>query len=306
MLLQCTLLVLPDLRTARGVRKYLLAFAIGLIAFVQGKGEHHYDPALHLFGYFFLFAIATFWLFKERLMPRVSESSVFVRSLVFWYLLLSVQSGEISAIMAVAAVPTAVTLAVAFTVRTWGYRTKLFLYVWFLVVTVAMGFLFVQLSDLSYLLLPGQQHATATPFDLLLTGMALTYLTGSMFYIFELSPPVRKSDRPDWRKRVKFALGRFANHRMKPRDMGGIAGCLVTVFALNAALKVLPASTLGAIVLVVAPHIVGLILEKGTATEGTLRAAPKRTSRARPRVRNTVGPKLGNGQSSAVSGNLDP
>jgi ABC-type multidrug transport system fused ATPase/permease subunit len=151
-LLQCTLLVLPDLRTARGLRNYLFAFGIGLLAFIPGSHEQEYDTALHLLFYFFLFAMATFWLFKGRLMPRVSESSVFVRSLVFWYLLLSAQSGEISwAIMAIAAVPTAGTLAVAFSVRTWSSRTALLMYVWFLVVTVAIARIFLRSSDLSYL-----------------------------------------------------------------------------------------------------------------------------------------------------------
>lgn len=288
-LLQCTLLVLPDVRTARGVRRYLFAFGIGLLGFVPGKHEVGYDTAFHLLGYFFVFAMATFWLFKERLMPRVSESSVFVRSLVFWYLLLSVQSGEISpAVMAVAAVPTAVTLAVAFSVRTWGFRTKLFLYVWFLVVTVALGLLFFRLSDLSYLSRAAQYQTTATPLDLFVTGMALTYLAGSAVYIFQLWPPLKKRERAEWREHADFALGRFVDYQMKPTDVAGIAGFVVAVFALNALLRVLPASTLGAIVVVVAPRVVGLIFDRSAATEGVLLAPPNRTPRARRSARKNA------------------
>jgi hypothetical protein len=289
-LLQCTLLVLPDLRTLRGLRNYAFAFAVGLLGFVPGKHETDYDVPVHLLAYFFVVAMATFWLFRQRLMPRVSESSAFVRSLVFWYLLLSVQSGQIPpAIWVAASVPTVVTLAVAFSVRSWSFRTKLFMYVWFLVETVAIALLFLQLSDLSYLSRAAGYHTTATPLDLFVTGMALTYLAGSAAYIYQLWPPLKKQDRwqyGEWREHTDFALSRFVDYQMRPKDVATITAVVVALFVLNALTRLMPASTLGAIVVVVVPHLVGQMFDRSSVPEGALLAPaiPEARRRRSPRA----------------------
>jgi hypothetical protein len=98
--------------------------------------------------------------------------------------------------------------------------------------------------------------------------MALTYLAGSAVYIYQLWPPLKERERAEWREHAEFALGRFVDYQMKPSDVAAIAGLVVTTFVLNAVLEVVPASTLGAIVVVVAPRVVGLVFNGSTAREG--------------------------------------
>ena len=284
-LVQCTLLVFPDLWSFRGIRNYAFAFAIGLFGLLPGRQEHEYHFDIHLLAYFVVVAGATFWLFRDRLMPRVSETGVFVRSLVFWYLLLSVQLSDVSpAIWIAAAVPTIVTLVVAFAVREWTFRTRFFVYIWFIVVTVAIGLLFLHMSDLSYLMRAANYQTTASPLDLFMTGMALTYLAGSAAYLYQLWPPLRQKDRgrySDWQLHADDAMRRFADYQMKPGDVAGITGWIVAVFVLNAISHVLPAPTLGAIVVVVAPYVIGFLLEGSMEPNGVLFVPTKPSARPR-------------------------
>jgi hypothetical protein len=75
---------------------------------------------------------------------------------------------------------------------------------------------------------------------------------------------------------------------MKPTDVAGIAGGVVTVFVFNAVLGVLPASTLGAIVVVVVPRVVGLVFDRSTTPEGVLLAPRKRSPRAKHLARKNA------------------
>jgi len=196
-----------------------IAAATGLFGLLPGKHERNYELHFHICYCFVVYAFMIFVLFKKEIMARVSESSLLGNSLVFWYLCASYFTGtpRQNTLMAIAALPTLITLVIAFTIREWHFVVRLSCYIWFLCLMLAISCFQVHFGNMSFIW--SDRFSPPAPFSLFLTGMAFTYLTASVFYIFILIPFTQKHQTfaqrmVIWRKDAHLMASYFSDYQL--------------------------------------------------------------------------------------------
>jgi hypothetical protein len=215
------------------------AAGAGLVGLLPGKHERDYQLHFHLCYCFIVYALVVFSLFKKEIMARVGQSNLLVNSLTFWYLCASfLSAGDARlAVMALAALPTLGTLIVAFTIRDWSFPVRLSCYVWFLVLTVALSIFQIRFGDLSFVVT--DSYSAPDAISLYLTGMAVTYLMASLFYIYILIPIADKHQTQEqrmeiWRQDAHLMAGCFVDYRMTATEAFLIIALQGGLYALNA------------------------------------------------------------------------
>jgi hypothetical protein len=239
------LLTLPSLRLGH-VWRLALVVAVGCLALLFGRNV---DPSAYapvLIGCA-LFALAAFIFLKDEILRRVSETNLLLSTLVFWYLWRNVDAPRevLLALAAVAILPTAGTVLVAMVVRNWGFRVRLLCYVWFLVLSSAMSVLLLRFGDLSFAYLGSFDPPNLL--SLFLTGMCITYLAASVFYIWTLIPIFGKVD---WQENSKLMAGRFADYEMRIPEVALTILVPGGIFLLNTQYHWIPVTLLATAALV--------------------------------------------------------
>ena len=206
------------LSSGAGLGRLGFAFLFGLLGLMPGKNERDYELHFHLAYCFVVFAFMAFAQYKKEIMARVSESSLLASSLTFCYLCLSFLGGpRRELVLALAALPVAGTLIVAFTIREWSSATKLGCYIWFLVLAGANTAFQIRFGNLAFLFT--LDYAAPPAFDLFMTGMAMTILFASLFYVYILIPVADKHETQEhrmarWREDAGEMVSRFSDYRL--------------------------------------------------------------------------------------------
>ncbi|MDE2291871.1 MAG: hypothetical protein KGL53_07295, partial [Elusimicrobia bacterium] len=198
-----------------------LAAAAGLFGLLPGRHESLYEPHFHIAFCFVVFAFVAFVQFKDDIMARVSESSLLVNSLTLWYLCVAFLGGLGPWLLALAALPTAGTLLVAFTVRTWTFRARLACYAWFLVLTAAEACFQVGFGNFSFLWSDSFMPPKAP--DLFMTGMVFAVLAAALFYVHLLIPLRNKYETQEermarWRGDAHEMAAHFSDYRLSASE----------------------------------------------------------------------------------------
>jgi hypothetical protein len=195
------------------------AGALGIFGMVPGRHEHHYDLRFHIGFSFIVCAFSIFGFFKRYILPRVSESILLLNGIVFWYLFATVfeSTRTQTTLMALAALPTAGSLIVAFTIREWSFAQKLSCYVWFLIVMIGIGLLQLGFGNLAFLL--GAPAPGRHPLEMFMTGMGFTYTASCVFYVYILIPLADKNESHAhrmrrWRDDAELMTGRFGDYAL--------------------------------------------------------------------------------------------
>jgi hypothetical protein len=208
------LLTLPGFRLRR-IWRLALAVVAGGLGFLIGRTAGPDLPHVQALVAVATFALAAFLLLKNEILPRVSESSLLLGSLVFWYLIANVDAPReiVYALAAAAILPTLVTVVIAVLIHEWGFRVRLFCYFWFLVLSSAISVLLFRFGDLTFI-----ANASFDPpnlLSLLATGMGFTYLAACVFYIWRLIPVFGRGRLEDSWGDTKLMAGRFADYEMR-------------------------------------------------------------------------------------------
>lgn len=230
--------------------KILLALGAAALALLPGKHEHVYDPLFHALLAMSFAACVFAWLFREIILPAISEKVLLFYTLIFWIELFpgfhqpTVLHGVL---LILALVPTAATLVIAFMRTPLTFGMKLLLYTWFLCLILSLGlirFPFYQLR----VFFQEQQVPWVTPIESLSAGMAFMYLAANATYIFELIPIPGKHQSWADRMRQWHEFTNLLTSRVDAESALPIQSVLVllgvgSAWALNAVFNWLPTDT---------------------------------------------------------------
>lgn len=172
--------------------KLALCVAMGLVGLFPGKHERVYEPLFHVLMVFSLFSVMFAFLFKEDILPIVTEAILLWYTVVFWYAVysssyLSIRTPLGSVWVVLLLLPTAATLYIAAVKTQCGFVLKLGLYSWFLIIIVCLGLLQFPFSQLK-LFFKENQVPWVTPFESLTAGMAFLFLLANGVYVYYLIP----------------------------------------------------------------------------------------------------------------------
>ena len=201
-----------------GLGRFGFAALMSLAEWLPVGHERDYRIYDHILQWWVLFAAYAFIVFWREILPRVSESSVLVSSIVLWYLFASVNSqiGLQPPVVALAVVLTAFTLAVGLLSRDWGFAARLVSSVWYLVMTGAIDLLLTRFVDLSFI--GGRRVTPPNLLDLVLAAMCFTYLASVITYILILLgiPRILRSAAES--RAHELVGSRFAAYPMMPGE----------------------------------------------------------------------------------------
>ena len=221
--------------------------AIGLVGMFPGKREHVYQPLFHVLMVFSFFSVGFAFVFKEDILPIISEPVLLWYTVVFWYALIvysPASNPPPTALMLLLLVPTSVTLYLAAVKTQLGFVLKLGLYTWFLAIIVCVGLFQFPFSQLK-LFFKDHQVPWVTPFESVTAGMAFLFLLANAAYVFYLIPiPGRNQSFADrmkeWHKFTDLLTQRFEDAQVTLVRAVIALGVGGTALLLNAIYRWLP------------------------------------------------------------------
>jgi len=176
--------------------------AVGILGMLPGRHEHEYQPFFHVLLSYGVFSCCFAIMFKNDILPLVSEKVLLLYSLVFWFAFFSYfyEGSMLHNILLVSLlIPSLVTVVVAVVRPKLGFAWKLFLYTWFLGAVISLGLLQFPFRHLTLFLHP-QGTPWLTSVDCIVAGMAFLYLAVNITYLFELVPIPGKNQ--SWKERM--------------------------------------------------------------------------------------------------------
>jgi hypothetical protein len=246
---EIVLLTLPGFRLGRIVR-LALAVAAGAVVWAAGRVALPDLAHIQVVVAASAFALAAFLLLKNEILPRVSESSLLLGTLVLWYLLVNVDAPRevFYALAAVAALPSLGTLVIALLIHDWGFRVRLACYLWFLVLSGATTVLLLGFGALSFVIT--DSFSPPNPLSVLAGGMGFTYLAACVFYFWTVVPFFRRGRLEQWWSDARLMASRFADYEMRIPEVVATIVVPGGLFALNSEWRVIPVTFLASAVLV--------------------------------------------------------
>ena len=175
---------------------------IGLIGMLPGRNEHEYQPFFHLLYSLGIFSCAFAMMFKDDILPVVSERVLLLYSLIFWFAFFSYFYHGTTlhkVLLGVLLIPSVATVVIVFQRSQLNFLWKILLYTWFLCTVVSLGLIQFPFHHLS-IFLSRQEIPWVTPLDCIAAGMAFLYLAVNMAYLYELIPIPGKNQ--SWQDRM--------------------------------------------------------------------------------------------------------
>lgn len=224
--------------------------AMAFVGLAPAKHESVYQPLFHVLMVFSIFSVMFAFLFKEDILPVISEAVLLWYTLLFWYAFISYfpyfNDGTLlhTALLLVLFVPTAATLVIAFQKTQLGFVLKLGLYTWFLVTIVCLGLLLFPFSQLK-LFFHDRQVPWVTPFESVTAGMAFLFLLANAAYVWYLIPIPGKgqsfADRMrEWDEFTDLCTERFQDSQVTLVQAAIVLGVGGTALVLNGIYRWLP------------------------------------------------------------------
>lgn len=248
-----------DLRSWQLPACAFMAFAFAVWEHLKHRSDP-FQQAGWAFG-FFAFMVAV--LFRDVILPVVSERLVLALSLIFWYGLITLYPGDgaPTLVVALCSLPTAASLYVAFARPHLGFWSKLLLYSWYLVMVVALGALTFPFGNLS-IFDARRPLPWLEPIDGLATGMAFSYLATNATYLFLLVPlPSRGQSfakrMEEWHELTDLMTQRCDDDGPTHAQALAIIAFMGGALLLNGELRVLPASLAVSIAVIVTAVVLG-------------------------------------------------
>jgi hypothetical protein len=227
-----------------------------MTAYVHFKFD--YDSLVNIALGFASFAFVFACMFKDDILPVVTEKMLLSYSIIFWYgFATSFYEGTNGqkVLMVLCALPSAATVEAAFTRASFNFSGKLFLYAWFLVIVVSLALFQFPYGSLS--IFDGNKEVPWLGWlDGLLTGMASMYLVVNAAYLFLLLPiPGRTqsfSDRmEEWHELTDLMTQRCVDEGTISLQTLLTVAIVTGILLLNYAFPVLPNSLLMSVAILV-------------------------------------------------------
>jgi hypothetical protein len=223
--------------------------AMGLMGLAPGKHESVYQPLFHVLMVFSLFSVMFAFMFKEDILPIITEAILLWYTIVFWYAFytcsyFSIRTPLDTALVVLLLLPTAATLYIVAVKTQCGFVLKLGLYSWFLVIIVCLGLLQFPFSQLK-LFFKDHQVPWVTPFESVTAGMAFLFLLANAAYVYYLIPIPGKgqslADRmKEWHEFTDLLTQRFDDAQVPLVQVAIALGVGGTALLLNAIYRWFP------------------------------------------------------------------
>lgn len=223
--------------------------AMGLFGLAPGKHESVYQPLFHVLMVFSVFSVMFAFMFKEDILPIITEAILLWYTIVFWYAFyssayFSFHTPLDTALVVLLLLPTAATLYIVAVKTQCGFVLKLGLYSWFLVIIVCLGLLQFPFSQLK-LFFKDHQVPWVTPFESVTAGMAFLFLLANAAYIYYLIPIPGKNqsfaDRmKEWHEFTNLLTQRFDDSQVPLVQVAIALGVGGTALLLNAIYRWFP------------------------------------------------------------------
>ena len=268
--------LLKQSRTSRGIQaKVILLISLFTAGYWAAVRLSIGVPFLDALPYYvlmwcFLFAV----LFRDEVLPQITEETVLIFNVLFAYLAFKHFSPLLLAnpvLLAGFLLPTLAAVGNAFVNKPLGFKARLFFYAWFLAITIFLiGFqslvnptLWLALGNLTLVengfplplefqgCIGGQGPLICDRFfgpEILLLGATLLYLMIYATTLFLLVPwpqkhlPYRDTLR-HWRKHLERMAGKFSIEQMEPAKAGLLLAGLLGVLLANNVLKAVDDAT---------------------------------------------------------------
>ncbi len=188
-----------------------IGFAI-LVGLSPGKHEHDYNLGTHVLFALLYMAIFIAVAFRKEILPVINEQGILQLTMVFWYFLATrFGVSEITThlhplIMMGIAIPSIIILCSAFSTYELHPVQKLFFYIWFLVIIVALTFFHFDIFGVMNIF-SSHWERYINFIDSFTSGLTFAYLVAHLTYIIELIPwPGKHQSFADrWREVQEFA-----------------------------------------------------------------------------------------------------
>jgi hypothetical protein len=212
-----------------------------LFAFFPGQHLNgDYNFPMHLLISFFYFVLAFAILFKDDILPAINERTLLIFTMIFWYAHISFAGLDMFYFQPItwfAAPFSALVLFHAFAPVVVGFRTKVWLYVWFLISVTSVSYQYFSASFLQTFWNSDHLYQV-TALDAFLTGSTFLYLGSNIFYLTDLIPIPGKrqkwSDRmKQWREYIQLLGKKYEGYQLRVWQSAGILVFLGSLFSLN-------------------------------------------------------------------------
>jgi len=211
--------------------KFALCIGAGCFGMMPGKHEYNYEPLMHIFICFCIFAIMFALFFKEDILPLISEKVLLSYSLIFWFSFFSFFYKDAfihKFLFFLFLIPSLSAVYIAFIKTKLNFLGKLFFYTWFLIIVVSLGLFRFSFSHLS--LFFDKHHVPwIGSVDCLLTGMAFLYLIVNATYIWELIPIPGKNQTMESRMQQWHELTNLMTQRCDDQQPTHLQTILILV-----------------------------------------------------------------------------
>ncbi len=183
----------------------ILSLVVGLYPY---GAQQPYDGYSHGLVVIYVFAVSFAVLFSNDVLSLVTERSVLFYTVLLWFAFFTYgyeATSAHNAVMAIMAVPTAITAYRTFRETANGFWTRLFLYAWFLCTIVGIGLLQFPFANLA-IFFEDESLPWTTPLDSFAAGMAFMFLAVNATYLFLL---VRRDRTKDWHELTQVMTQRL-------------------------------------------------------------------------------------------------
>jgi hypothetical protein len=169
---------------------WVLVKSVGLAVVIVIRASFDMQITLNLLvsAWFVSLVCIYGWAFRREILRGVNEETLFSCTLVFWYVMLvNVESwgGYWYFVFLFASIPSSFALVNPFIKEKQGYKMKLLLYSWYLIIVIVLLYSQFSFGD-SPVLNNDFVPEGKTALDMLLTGMVSLYLGVNVFYVFSL------------------------------------------------------------------------------------------------------------------------
>ena len=174
--------------------KYLLIAipgSLGLAALFYLKMSHGlFDGFMFTFYYLIIFSVSIGFIFKEKILPEINEAHILSITILFWFIFLLYFYSDVWYKMlfaATAVIPTVGTLFICFTASILKNWTKLFFYIWFVIMTIFIMTSYFPFGNISFFW--SREYSTSPGLiTVFFSGMVFVYLVSYIAYMLYLIP----------------------------------------------------------------------------------------------------------------------
>lgn len=197
----------------------LFLFLSLLVSFLKWEGGSIYK---NIFAAFLVFALFVGIIFKDEILPKISEAKLLSFTVSFWFVFLTPFQQNmyyLNLVGAVAIIPTVLTLIIGFFTFELNRWLKLLLYLWFLIINTTL--LFTQISFRDFLFFFDATVAAVDFIAVFVAGMSFMIIVTNLFYLWLLIPflPYEgtiKERRKEWKEHITGMIKKFSDYQIKP------------------------------------------------------------------------------------------